>query len=54
MQNNLTRVKLALALMGAIVFGYGMRVDSENVRWGGVALLACAFLLRFVRPRSRS
>ena len=51
MTHNLTRYKLALALMAAILFGYGVRVDDENVRWAGVALLFCAFLLRFVGPR---
>jgi hypothetical protein len=49
---DLTRIKLALALMAAIVFGYGVRVDSENVRWVGAALLVVALLLRFFRPRA--
>jgi len=49
--NTLTRVKLALALMAAILFGYGIRVDSQNIRWAGVALLVVAVLLRFLGPR---
>ena len=49
----LTRLKLALALMAAILFGYGIRVDAPNLRWAGVALLVLAVLLRFVGPRAR-
>ena len=49
---DLTRVKLALAVIGALVFGYGVRVDSENVRWAGAGLLGVALLLRFFQPRA--
>ena len=48
----LTAVKLALAAAGIVVFGLGVRVNSVPVRWAGVALVAVAALLRFVRPRT--
>jgi hypothetical protein len=49
----LTAVKLALAAVGAVVFGYGVRIDSAPTRWVGVALVAVAALLRFVRGTPR-
>jgi hypothetical protein len=50
---HITRYKLALALMAAIFFGYGIRVDSDRFRWIGFGLLFAAFLLRFVKRRER-
>jgi hypothetical protein len=46
----LTVAKLALAGGGVLVFGYGIRVDSPGIRWVGIAMLGCAFLLRFIGP----
>ena len=51
--HDLTRYKLALVVMAAIVVGYGIRSDNPTLRWVGIGLLVCALLLRFVRPRSR-
>ena len=51
--NPLTAVKLALAAVGIVVFGYGVRIDSVPVRWVGVGLVAVAALLRFVRRPPR-
>jgi hypothetical protein len=48
-----TVVKIALAVVGLLVFGYGIRVDSTAVRWAGIAFVAVAVLLRFVKPRPR-
>ena len=48
----LTAVKIALALAGLLLFGYGVRVDSTNLRWIGIALVAAAAVLRFVGPRA--
>ncbi len=47
----LTVAKLALALSGLLVFGYGVRADLTTIRWIGVALVAVAALLRFVPTR---
>jgi Zn-dependent membrane protease YugP len=43
--------KLALALAGMLVFGYGVRADVATIRWIGIALVAVAVLLRFVPTR---
>ena len=48
----LTTVKIALAVAGLLAFGYGIRVDSATIRWVGIAFVAAAAVLRFVRPRS--
>ena len=49
----LTVAKIALAVVGLLVFGYGIRVDSTAVRWLGIAFVAVAALLRFVKPKPR-
>ena len=47
----LSQLKLGLALIGLILFGYGMRVDDMTLRWIGVGFLAAATVLRFVKPK---
>ena len=42
-----TIAQIALALIGLITFGYGIRVDHEPLRWIGIAFRAAAFALRF-------
>ena len=49
----LSHVKLGLAVAGIILFGYGIRADHEGLRWGGIAFLALAVVLRFVGRRRR-
>ncbi len=46
-------IKLAIAVVALIVFGYGVRVDSEFYRLMAIGLLVVAFLLRFVEKRRR-
>jgi hypothetical protein len=46
--SRITTAKVALAVIGLITFGYGMRVDHEPLRWIGIGFLAAAFLLRFL------
>ena len=48
----LTRAKLALALIGLVVFGAGMRLERVELRWTGLGFVAAAWLLRFVRSRN--
>ena len=48
----LTQLKVGLAFIGLVLFGYGIRADSERMRWIGIAFLAAAAVLRFVGPRS--
>ncbi|MGI8497219.1 MAG: hypothetical protein ACR2OG_06525 [Gemmatimonadaceae bacterium] len=45
----LTTLKLSLALGGLLVFLYGITSADRRVQGVGVALVAAAFLLRFVR-----
>lgn len=51
--NPLSHVKLALAVIGLILFGYGVRADHDGLRWGGIGFLAAAVLLRFIGRRRR-
>jgi hypothetical protein len=44
-----TRVKLALTLIGLAVFAAGVRLDHSVLRWVGIGFVAAAFLTRFVR-----
>lgn len=50
--STLTRAKIALALVGLVLFGAGVRLERPDVRWIGLAVVAVAWALRFVRPRS--
>ena len=47
----LTRAKIALALIGLVVFGASMRLERVELRWTGLGFVAVAWLLRFARPR---
>ncbi|MDQ6718685.1 MAG: hypothetical protein M3Z17_10115 [Gemmatimonadota bacterium] len=46
---NITTVKVALFIAGAIVIGAGMRSDNATVRWLGIGIFVLAFLLRFLK-----
>ncbi len=50
----LTAAKVALFIVGVIILGYGMRVDSPTLRWIGIAFFAAAFLLRFITRQSQA
>ncbi len=50
----LTRVKLALAIIGVGVFAVGVRLDHSRLRMVGIAIVAAAWVLRFVKPRDRA
>lgn len=50
---NVVAAKVALALLGMFIWGYGVQARDSRVRWLGIALLAAAFLLRFLVPRPR-
>lgn len=47
----LVRWKLALFVMGLILWTWGYRTDDSYFRIAGIVVLALAFLLRFVRRR---
>ena len=46
----LATAKLALALIGAITFAYGVRVDDERLRLWGIIALVLGVVLRVLRP----
>jgi hypothetical protein len=49
-----TRARLAVAVLGLGVWGFGYRWDDTRVRWIGIAMLAAAVLMRFLdRPGDR-
>jgi hypothetical protein len=50
--STLTRAKIALALIGLVLFGAGVRLERSEVRWIGLGLVAVAWSLRFARPQS--
>jgi Zn-dependent membrane protease YugP len=43
--------KLSLAACAVVLVFWGIRIGSEAYRWAGIALLAAAVMLRFIRPR---
>jgi hypothetical protein len=47
----LTAKKLALAASGLVVWGYGVRANEAFPTYLGIAMLAAAVILRFLRPR---
>ena len=47
-----TRIKLALSIIGIIVFAAGVRLEHQTLRWVGIGFVAAAFLSRFVKPRA--
>ena len=49
--STLTRVKIALALIGLVLFGAGVRLEHQELRWVGLGFVVVAWLMRFARPR---
>jgi hypothetical protein len=49
----ITTARLIVALIAAILLGYGIRTDNEAVRWAGMGFLVAALLMRFIRPRGK-
>lgn len=50
--DRVTQLKLAFALVAAVLFAASMRIEgAEFLRWTAIALLVAAVLLRFVRKR---
>ena len=44
-------MRIAIAAVGLVIWFYGSSNDHEMARWIGIAMLAVATLLRFIRPR---
>ena len=49
----LTKVKLAITLMGLIIFAAGVRFDDARLRWTAIAFVAVAWVMRFIRSARR-
>jgi hypothetical protein len=47
----LTMVKLAAAAAAFVLWGIGVRTGDSRFTWAGIALLAVAFLFRFLNRR---
>ena len=47
----LTRAKIALALIGLVLFGAGVRLERTELRWTGLGFVVVAWLLRFADRR---
>ncbi|HEY0994725.1 MAG TPA: hypothetical protein VGD77_01920 [Gemmatimonadaceae bacterium] len=45
-----TQAKLALAVIGVVVWGWAVRVDDARLRLIGIGFMAAAVLLRFLKP----
>jgi len=44
----MTTVKIALALIAAVLFALGVRTEIAALRWAAIGFLFVAVLLRFV------
>jgi hypothetical protein len=51
---NLVRLKLALVVIGLIIWAWGYSVDDAFLRIVGIVVLLIAFLLRFVGRKPRA
>lgn len=49
-----TIAKLALALIAAILLGWGIRNDDSALRWAGIGFLFAAMLFRFFQPKGKT
>ena len=49
--NRLASLRITLAFIGIIVWGYGQRTDRSETRLAGIAVLVIVLLLRFVPKR---
>jgi hypothetical protein len=44
----LSIAKVTLALLAAILFGYGVRHEVPSLRWAAIAFLSIAVIIRFL------
>ncbi|MBM3906609.1 MAG: hypothetical protein FJ363_00890 [Gemmatimonadetes bacterium] len=49
-----TTIKLILALAGIVLFGAGIRLEMNQLRWIGLGLVAVAWVLRFWKGKETS
>ena len=48
----LTRAKISLALIGLVLFGFGVRLERPELRWTGLGFVVVAWLMRFAGHRN--
>lgn len=53
MMGPFTMAKIALALIAAILLGWGIRNDDSALRWAGTGFLFIAVALRFFQPKGK-
>lgn len=46
----MTQAKLALVVIGVALWGWAVRVDDARLRLAGIAFMAAAVALRFLKP----
>lgn len=51
--SRLLQIRLALAIIGIVVWGYGLLKEEATVRLVGIAVLALSLMLRFAPKRFR-
>lgn len=49
----LNTARLVVALIAAILLGYGIRTENAALRWAGIGFLVAALLMRFVGQREK-
>ena len=49
----LNTARLVVALIAAILLGYGIRTDNPALRWAGIGFLLAALLMRFLGQREQ-
>jgi len=49
--SRLLQIRLALAIIGVVVWGYGLLRDEGTVRLAGIVMLALSLVLRFTPKR---
>ena len=51
--SRLLQIRLALAIIGIVVWGYGLLREEATVRLVGIVVLALSLVLRFIPRRFR-
>lgn len=49
----ITKVKMVFVGLGLGAFAVGVRLDDARWRYAGIACIAIAWMMRFVRPRAQ-
>jgi len=49
--NRITQIRLAVAMVAIVVWGYGYSVQDQRITLAGIVLLAIALFMRWLGPR---